>query len=147
MFNAIVIDKNESQQEVAVSSLDQNSLPEGDVLVRVDYSTINYKDALAITGASPVVRSFPMVPGIDLAGVIEQSSHASWKVGDKVVLNGWGVGEGHWGGLAQYARLKGDWLVALPEAFEKTCYCGHPRCMYGVGNRTGIGLPRTHSIQ
>jgi acrylyl-CoA reductase (NADPH) len=101
-----------------VTSLDNDALPEGDVLVRVDYSTINYKDALAITGASPVVRSFPMVPGIDLAGVVEQSDHPRWKAGDKVVLNGWGVGEGHWGGLAQYARLKGDWLVALPDAFN-----------------------------
>jgi acrylyl-CoA reductase (NADPH) len=118
MFNALVINKNESQQEVDVASLEQDALPEGDVLVRVDYSTINYKDALAITGASPVVRSFPMVPGIDLAGVVEQSDHPRWSVGDKVVLNGWGVGEGHWGGLAQYARLKGDWLVALPEAFD-----------------------------
>jgi acrylyl-CoA reductase (NADPH) len=118
MFNAIVIDKNGSQQEVTISSLEQDALPEGDVLVRVDYSTINYKDALAITGASPVVRSFPMVPGIDLAGIVEQSNHSNWKEGDKVVLNGWGVGEGHWGGLAQYARLKGDWLVALPDAFD-----------------------------
>lgn len=118
MFNAIVIDKNESEQEVAVASLEQDALPEGDVLVRVDYSTINFKDALAITGASPVVRKFPMVPGIDLAGTVEQSDHAKWQAGDKVVLNGWGVGEGHWGGLGQYARLKGDWLVALPEAFD-----------------------------
>ena len=118
MFNAILIEKNDSQQEVKVTSLDNDALPEGDVLVRVDYSTINYKDALAITGASPVVRSFPMVPGIDLAGVVEESDHPRWKAGDKVVLNGWGVGEGHWGGLAQYARLKGDWLVALPDAFD-----------------------------
>ena len=118
MFNAIVIDKNDSQQEVAVKSLDQDSLTEGDVLVKVDYSTINYKDALAITGASPVVRKFPMVPGIDLAGVVEQSDNPNWKAGDKVVLNGWGVGEGHWGGLAQYAKLKGEWLIALPEAFD-----------------------------
>jgi acrylyl-CoA reductase (NADPH) len=118
MFNAILIEKNDSQQEVKVTSLDNAALPEGDVLVRVDYSTINYKDALAITGASPVVRSFPMVPGIDLAGVVEESDHPRWKAGDKVVLNGWGVGEGHWGGLAQYARLKGDWLVALPDAFD-----------------------------
>lgn len=118
MFNAIVIDKDDSQQHVAVKSLEQDALPEGDVLVRVDYSTINYKDALAITGASPVVRSFPMVPGIDLAGVVEQSGHSRWQPGDKVVLNGWGVGETHWGGLAQYARLKGDWLVALPENFD-----------------------------
>ena len=118
MFNAILIEKNDSQQDVRVTSVENDALPEGDVLVRVDYSTINYKDALAITGASPVVRSFPMVPGIDLAGVVEQSDHPRWKVGDKVVLNGWGVGEGHWGGLAQYARLKGDWLVALPDAFD-----------------------------
>ena len=118
MFNAIVIDKNESEQEVAVTSLEQDALPEGDVLVRVDYSTINYKDALAITGASPVVRKFPMVPGIDLAGTVEHSDHPKWQAGDKVVLNGWGVGEGHWGGLGQYARLKGDWLVALPAAFD-----------------------------
>ncbi len=118
MFNAIVIDKNDDGQSVAVTSLEQDALPEGDVLVRVDYSTINYKDGLAITGASPVVRSFPMVPGIDLAGVVEHSDNERWQVGDKVVLNGWGVGEGHWGGLAQYARLKGEWLVRLPEAFD-----------------------------
>ena len=118
MFNAVFIDKNDAQQEVNVASLEPDALPEGDVLVRVDYSTINYKDALAITGASPVVRSFPMVPGIDFAGVVEHSDHARWKAGDKVVLNGWGVGEGHWGGLAQFARIKGDWLVPLPEQFD-----------------------------
>jgi acrylyl-CoA reductase (NADPH) len=118
MFNAIVIDKDDSKQAVTVKSLEQDALPEGDVLVRVDYSTINYKDALAITGASPVVRSFPMVPGIDLAGVVEQSDHPRWQAGDRVVLNGWGVGEAHWGGLAQYARLRGEWLVALPENFD-----------------------------
>ncbi len=118
MFNALLINKSEEQQSVAISSQEQQALPEGDVLVRVDYSTINYKDALAITGAAPVVRSFPMVPGIDLAGVVEESSHSRWQAGDKVVLNGWGVGEAHWGGLSQYARLKGDWLVPLPEAFD-----------------------------
>ena len=94
------------------------ALPEGDVTVRVDYSTLNYKDGLAITGKGPVVRKFPMVPGIDLAGTVEASSHAGIAVGDAVVLNGWGVGEGHWGGLAQRARLKGDWLVPLPAAFS-----------------------------
>ena len=118
MFNAVVINKADEGQRVTVSSLEQQALPEGDVLVRVDYSTINYKDALAITGASPVVRSFPMVPGIDLAGVVQESAHARWRPGDKVVLNGWGVGEAHWGGLSQYARLKGDWLVPLPDAFD-----------------------------
>ena len=118
MFNAILIEKNDAGQTATVSAQAPDALPEGDVLIKVDYSTINYKDALAITGASPVVRSFPMVPGIDLAGTVEESSHANWKAGDRVVLNGWGVGEGHWGGLAQYARLKGDWLVALPEQFD-----------------------------
>lgn len=118
MFNAVVISQSADQQSVSVDSLENEALPEGDVLVRVDYSTINYKDALAITGASPVVRSFPMVPGIDLAGVVEESAHARWKAGDKVVLNGWGVGEAHWGGLSQFARVKGDWLVPLPETFN-----------------------------
>lgn len=117
-MKAIVIDKQNDEQHVQVSDLEQTALPQGDVLVKVDYSTINYKDALAITGKSPVVRKFPMVPGIDLAGTVEESSHASWKKGDRVVLNGWGVGEGHWGGLAQLARLKGDWLVELPAVFD-----------------------------
>lgn len=93
-------------------------LPEGDVTVRVEWSTLNYKDGLAITGKSPVVRRFPMVPGIDFAGTVVESRHPAWQAGDKVVLNGWGVGETHWGGLAQMARVRGDWLVALPEAFS-----------------------------
>jgi acrylyl-CoA reductase (NADPH) len=117
MFSAIVIDKTDAGQSVAVQSIDEAQLPEGDVAVDVAYSTINFKDGLAITGSSPVVRKFPMVPGIDLVGTVTQSSHADWKAGDVVVLNGWGVGEGHWGGLGQKARLKGDWLVALPGAF------------------------------
>ena len=111
MFSAILIDKIDDKQQVAVKQLDESQLPEGDVTVDVEYSTINYKDGLAITGRSPVVRKFPMVPGIDLAGTIRESAHATLKPGDKVVLNGWGVGETHWGGLAQKARLKGDWLV------------------------------------
>ena len=119
MFNAIIIDKTDDTQSVAISQVDENQLPEGDVTIDVAYSTLNYKDGLAITGSSPVVRKFPMVPGIDLAGTVRQSSHADWKTGDKVVLNGWGVGEGHWGGLAQVARLKGDWLVPLPAAFTE----------------------------
>jgi len=117
MFSAVVINKGESGQSVAVSQLDESQLPEGNVTVDVEYSTINYKDGLAITGSSPVVRKFPMVPGIDLAGVVSESSHPDWKAGDRVVLNGWGVGENHWGGLAQKARLNGDWLVPLPKAF------------------------------
>ncbi|MDE2301763.1 MAG: oxidoreductase [Sphingomonadales bacterium] len=117
MFSAIVIDKTDAGQTVAVRSLDESQLPEGDVTIDVQYSTINFKDGLAITGTSPVVRKFPMVPGIDLVGTVRESSHGDWKPGDTVVLNGWGVGEGHWGGLAQKARLKGDWLVPLPAAF------------------------------
>ncbi len=117
MFKAVLIDKDEAGYRAGVTQLDDATLPEGDVTVRVDYSTLNYKDGLAITGKGPVVRKFPMVPGIDLAGTVEASSHPGIAVGDAVVLNGWGVGEGHWGGLAQRARLKGDWLVPLPAAF------------------------------
>lgn len=119
MFSAILIEKNEAGQSVALKQLDEAQLPEGDVTIDVAYSTLNFKDGLAITGKSPVVRKFPMVPGIDLAGTVRESSHPGWKAGDKVVLNGWGVGEVHWGGLAQVARLKGDWLVPLPSAFTE----------------------------
>lgn len=117
MFNAILIEKDDNGTRAIHKELDPAQLPDGDVTVRVDYSTLNYKDALAMTGKAPVVRSFPMVPGIDCAGTVEESSHSDFKSGDKVVLNGWGVGEKHWGGLAQMARLKGDWLVPLPSAF------------------------------
>jgi acrylyl-CoA reductase (NADPH) len=117
MFSAVLINKTEAGQAVEVTKLDEAQLPEGDVSIDVEYSTLNYKDGLAITGKSPVVRKFPMVPGIDLAGTVKQSNHADWKAGDRVVLNGWGVGETHWGGLAQKARLKGEWLVPLPSAF------------------------------
>lgn len=116
-MKAIQINKDDDGYRAEVCDVDESQLPEGDVTVKVDYSTINYKDSLAITGSSPVVRSFPMVPGIDLAGTVEESTHADFKAGDQVVLNGWGVGEGHWGGLAEKARLKGDWLVPLPSAF------------------------------
>jgi acrylyl-CoA reductase (NADPH) len=114
MFSALLINKTETGQTVEVTQLDESQLPEGDVTIDVAYSTLNYKDGLAITGRSPVVRKWPMVPGIDLAGTVSESSHPDWKAGDKVVLNGWGVGETHWGGLAQKARLKGEWLVPLP---------------------------------
>jgi len=119
MFSAILIDKTDAGQTVAVTQVDEASLPEGDVTIDVAFSTLNYKDGLAITGRGPVVRKFPMVPGIDLVGTVRASDHADWKAGDKVVLNGWGVGETHWGGLAQVARLKGDWLVPLPSAFTE----------------------------
>jgi acrylyl-CoA reductase (NADPH) len=114
MFQAILIAKTDAGQSAQVTELDEGQLPDGDVTVRVLYSTINYKDGLAITGKGPVVRKFPMVPGIDLAGTVEASGDPEWKAGQTVVLNGWGVGEAHWGGLAQQARVKGAWLVALP---------------------------------
>ena len=117
MFKAVLIEKDDAGYRAGLRELDDVALPEGDVTVRVDYSTLNYKDGLAITGKGPVVRKFPMVPGIDLAGTVEASSHPGIAVGDRVLLNGWGVGEGHWGGLAQRARLKGEWLVPLPAAF------------------------------
>jgi acrylyl-CoA reductase (NADPH) len=120
MFSALLIEKGDAGQTVGVADLDEAQLPAGPddtVSVDVEYSTLNYKDGLAITGKSPVVRSFPMIPGIDLAGVVTQSSHADWNTGDRVVLNGWGAGEIHWGGLAQRARLNGDWLIPLPAAF------------------------------
>ena len=118
MFEAILINKNDTGQDVQLTEVSEDALPAGDVTIRVAWSTLNYKDALAITGKSPVVRRYPMIPGIDLAGVIEVSENPDWKPGDKVVLNGWGVGETHWGGLAQKARLKGDWLVPLQSAFS-----------------------------
>ncbi|MCK3776851.1 oxidoreductase [Ensifer sesbaniae] len=118
MFDAVLIEKSDSGQEAGLSRIDTSQLPQGDVLVEVAWSTLNYKDALAITGASPVVRSFPMVPGIDFAGVVVESSHSAFEPGDRVVLNGWGVGERHWGGLAARARVSGDWLVPLPEGIS-----------------------------
>lgn len=117
MFKAILIEKDNAGYRAGLTEMDDARLPDGDVTVRVAYSSLNYKDGLAITGKGPVVRSFPMVPGIDLVGTVEASSHAAYQAGDTVVLNGWGVGEVHWGGLAQRARLKGDWLVPLPAAF------------------------------
>jgi acrylyl-CoA reductase (NADPH) len=114
MYKALLIEKDAGGTRAGLRDLDEDNLPEGDVTVRVAYSTLNYKDALAITGRSPVVRRFPLVAGIDFAGTVESSSHPAWKPGDLVILNGWGVGETHSGGLAQRARVRGDWLVALP---------------------------------
>ena len=113
MFKAVVIEKDDAGYRASVKDVDDSALPVGDVTVRVEYSTINYKDGLAITGKSPVVRKFPLHAGIDFAGVVEASDDARFKTGDRVVLNGWGVGESHSGGLAQKARVKGDWLVPL----------------------------------
>ena len=116
MFKGILIERDPPPYRAGLTDLDEAQLPPGDVTVRIEYSTLNYKDALAITGKGPVVRQFPMVPGIDFAGTVERSSHGDHKVGDRVVLNGWGVGETHWGGLGQVARVKGEWLVPLPAA-------------------------------
>jgi acrylyl-CoA reductase (NADPH) len=113
-FKAIVIEKGETAQKIALTDFDEKDLMEGDVTVRVEWSTLNYKDGLAISGKAPVVRRFPMIPGIDLAGTVESSSHPAWKAGDKVICNGWGLGETHLGAYAQKARVKSDWLVALP---------------------------------
>ena len=118
MADAIMITKDDNGYRAALASIGQDDLPEGDVLVAVEWSTLNYKDALAITGKSPVVRKFPMVPGIDLAGTVKQSSDPRFKPGDGVILNGWGVGETHWGGLAGLARVKGDWLLPIPSGLD-----------------------------
>jgi acrylyl-CoA reductase (NADPH) len=116
MFKAILITKDDtSGYKAALQQVDESVLPEADVSVRVEWSTLNYKDGLAITGKSPVVRRFPMVPGIDFAGAVTASSNPAWKIGDQVILNGWGVGETHCGGLSEVARVRGEWLVALPK--------------------------------
>jgi acrylyl-CoA reductase (NADPH) len=113
-FKAIVLEKSDGGQTVALSDFDESKLMEGDVTVAVEWSTVNYKDGLALTGKAPVVRRWPMIAGVDFAGTVESSTHPDWKPGDKVILNGWGLGETHLGAYAQKARVKGDWLVRLP---------------------------------
>jgi acrylyl-CoA reductase (NADPH) len=117
MFKALLLEKDDSGFRVGLTTLDEARLPAADMLVRPEYSTLNYKDGLALTNKSPVVRAWPMVPGIDGAGTVLESAHPAWQPGDRFVHNGWGVGETHWGCLAERARLKGDWLVRLPAAF------------------------------
>lgn len=117
MFKAILINKDDQGYRVQLSDVDESTLPDGDVRVKVHYSTLNYKDGLAITGKGPIVRQFPMIPGIDLTGEVIESKSPEFKIGDLVILNGWGVGESHWGGLAQLARVKSEWLIPLPKAF------------------------------
>ena len=117
-FKAIRIDKAEKGTTVALTQFDEAELMDGDVTVRVEWSTLNYKDGLAVTGKAPVVRRFPMIAGIDFAGTVEASSHPQWKAGDKVICNGWGMGETHLGAYAEKARVKGDWLVRLPEGLS-----------------------------
>ncbi len=117
-FKAIVIEKADGGTKAALTDFDEAGLMEGDVTVAVEYSTLNYKDGLALTGKAPVVRRFPMIAGIDFAGTVEASSNPAWKPGDKVVLNGWGCGESHLGAYAEKARVKGDWLVRLPDGMS-----------------------------
>ena len=117
-MKAILINKNDEGYRAELTEVEESQLPDGEVTVRVDYSTLNYKDSLAITGAAPVVRKFPMVPGIDFTGTVIESTSEEFAPGDRVVQNGWGAGEVHWGGLAQKARVKSDWLVGLPEKFS-----------------------------
>jgi acrylyl-CoA reductase (NADPH) len=117
-FKAIRIDKADKGTAAALTQFDEADLMDGDVTVRVEWSTLNYKDGLAVTGKAPVVRRFPMIAGIDFAGTVEQSSHPQWKAGDKVICTGWGMGETHLGAYAEKARVKGDWLVSLPEGLS-----------------------------
>jgi len=117
-FKAIVIEKSDGGTKAALADFDEAGLMDGDVTVRVEYSTLNYKDGLAVTGKAPVVRRFPMIAGIDFAGTVEASSNPAWKPGDKVILNGWGCGETHLGAYGEKARVKGDWLVRLPASMS-----------------------------
>jgi acrylyl-CoA reductase (NADPH) len=117
-FRAVKITKSDQGQAIDLTTMEDGELMDGDVTLRVEASTVNYKDGLAVTGKSPVVRRFPMVPGIDAAGVVETSSHPAWKAGDRVILNGWGTGETHLGAWAERTRVKGDWLVALPSGMN-----------------------------
>jgi acrylyl-CoA reductase (NADPH) len=116
-FRALLVSKTDTGQSYAITHLSEDDLMAGDVTIDVSHSSVNYKDGLAITGKSPIIRKYPLIPGIDLAGTVRTSSHKDYKAGDKVVLGGWGVGEGHHGGYAEVARVNGDWLVPLPKSF------------------------------
>ena len=118
MFKALYIDKVDDQYQCQFKQLEERDFPEGNVTVNVEYSTLNYKDGLAISGKSPVVRRFPMVPGIDFAGVVESSEHPHFAAGQRVFINGWGLGEKHWGGLTEKAKVNGDWLLPIPESMS-----------------------------
>ena len=133
MFNALVLNQEEKRTLAAIEQIDEARLPEGEVLVAVDYSSLNYKDGLAITGKGKIIRNFPMVPGIDLAGKVISSDDARYKEGDEVVLTGWGVGENHWGGMAEKAKLKADWLVPLPKGLD-----GKKAMMVGTAGFTAM---------
>jgi acrylyl-CoA reductase (NADPH) len=118
MFNALLLEKSDGAVTAHVTELDESQLPEGDTTIAVEYSTINYKDGLAIANRSPIIRNFPMVPGIDLTGVVTAGGGRDCREGTRVTVNGWGVGEQHWGGLTQRARMTADWLVPLPDSIS-----------------------------
>ncbi len=133
-FQAILVSRDENKkQAVNVVEMNDSELMEGDVTIKVEHTTVNYKDGLAITGKAPVIRRWPMIPGIDLAGTVLASESAEWKAGDKVVLNGWGVGEGHYGAYAGHARLKGEWLIAQPDGLN-----GHDAMAVGTAGYTAM---------
>ena len=117
-FRALLVSKTDTGQNVEIAHLTESDLMEGDVTIRVEHSSVNYKDGLAVTGKAPIIRKYPLIPGVDLAGIVRASSNPAYNIGDKVVLGGWGVGEGHHGGFAEMARVKGEWLVPLPKAFS-----------------------------
>lgn len=133
MFSALVLNQQEKRTIANIEQVDESQLPEGDVVVAVDYSSINYKDGLAITGKGKIVRNFPMIPGIDFAGKVISSEDPRYSEGDQVVLTGWGVGENHWGGMAEKAKLKADWLVPLPKGLD-----GKKAMMIGTAGFTAM---------
>ena len=117
-FRALLVSKTETGQVAAITDMNEDQLMPGDVTIRVSHSSMNYKDGLAVTGKSPIIRQYPLIPGIDFAGKVQSSTHPRWKTGDDVVLGGWGVGESHHGGFSQVARVNGDWLVPLNEGWK-----------------------------
>ena len=125
-FRAVVIDREGDTQRTTIRMVDEGQLPQGDVLIGIDASSINYKDGLLVTGAFLLIQSFPTVPGIDLTGTVERSTHPKWKAGDSVIANGLGLGERHWGGYADKCRLNGDWLIARPVQEIATCMNSAP---------------------
>jgi len=133
MFKALILEQQEKKTIAEIRQIDESTLPQEEVLIAVDYSSLNYKDGLAITGKGRIVRQFPMVPGIDLAGSVIESKDARYKTGDNVVLTGWGVGEGHWGGMAEKASLKADWLVPQPQGLS-----GKQAMMIGTAGLTAM---------
>lgn len=133
MFKALILNQQDKKTIAEICQIDESQLPEGEVLIDVDYSSLNYKDGLAITGKGRIVRQFPMVPGIDLAGRVVESKDGRYQAGDNVVLTGWGVGEGHWGGMAEKASLQADWLVPLPQGMS-----GKQAMMIGTAGLTAM---------